>query len=110
VSKALGEFASRGLRILGIADRRLQAAAEAPTRREEAERDLCFVVGDRIRADPRSDPHRCAPIPGAVATAALSPAELLFALPFPFIVWGADELRRWLIRRREIDSKPSIAA
>ena len=21
-------------------------------------------------------------------------------LPFPFIVWGADELRRWFLRRR----------
>ncbi len=34
-----------------------------------------------------------------LATAALSPIDLLFALPFPFIVWGADELRRYLIRR-----------
>ena len=34
-----------------------------------------------------------------LATAALSPTELLFTLPFPFIVWGADELRRYLIRR-----------
>jgi magnesium-transporting ATPase (P-type) len=34
-----------------------------------------------------------------LATAPLGPAELLFALPFPFIVWGADELRRYLIRR-----------
>jgi calcium-translocating P-type ATPase len=35
-----------------------------------------------------------------LATAPLSPTELLFALPFPFIVWGADELRRYLIRRQ----------
>jgi calcium-translocating P-type ATPase len=34
-----------------------------------------------------------------LATAPLGPAELLFTLPFPFIVWGADELRRYLIRR-----------
>ncbi len=40
------------------------------------------------------------PFQSLLATAALSPAELLFALPFPFIVWGADELRRYLIRRR----------
>jgi magnesium-transporting ATPase (P-type) len=40
------------------------------------------------------------PFQSMLATAALSPADLLFALPFPFIVWGADELRRWLIRRR----------
>ena len=34
-----------------------------------------------------------------LATAALSPTELLLLMPFPFIVWGADELRRYLIRR-----------
>ena len=32
-------------------------------------------------------------------TAALGPAELVFLLPFPFVVWGADEIRRWLLRR-----------
>ena len=40
------------------------------------------------------------PFQSLLATAALSPTELLFALPFPFIVWGADELRRYLIRTR----------
>jgi magnesium-transporting ATPase (P-type) len=40
------------------------------------------------------------PFQSLLATAALSPADLLFALPFPFIVWGADELRRYLLRRR----------
>lgn len=40
------------------------------------------------------------PFQAMLATAPLSPTELLFALPFPFIVWGADELRRYLIRRR----------
>ena len=39
------------------------------------------------------------PFQALLATAALSPVELLFVAPFPFIVWGADELRRWLIRR-----------
>ena len=39
------------------------------------------------------------PFQSLLATAALSPVDLLFALPFPFIVWGADELRRYLIRR-----------
>jgi magnesium-transporting ATPase (P-type) len=33
-------------------------------------------------------------------TAPLGPAELAFLLPFPFVVWGADELRRWRRRRR----------
>ena len=35
-----------------------------------------------------------------LGTAALPVHDLLFLLPYPFIVWGADELRRWLIRRR----------
>ncbi len=33
-------------------------------------------------------------------TAPLGAAELLFLLPFPFVVWGADELWRWRRRRR----------
>ena len=32
-------------------------------------------------------------------TAALSPGQLATVAPFPFIVWGADEIRRRLIRR-----------
>jgi len=34
-------------------------------------------------------------------TAALPAMDIVLVLPFPFIVWGADELRRWLVRRRE---------
>ncbi|HEY7255737.1 MAG TPA: cation-transporting P-type ATPase [Solirubrobacterales bacterium] len=33
--------------------------------------------------------------------AALPAKDLLLVAPFPFIVWGADELRRWLLRRSE---------
>ena len=33
-------------------------------------------------------------------TAALSPSQLAIVAPFPFIVWGADEIRRALARRR----------
>ncbi|MGZ5309739.1 MAG: cation-translocating P-type ATPase [Solirubrobacterales bacterium] len=40
------------------------------------------------------------PLQSLLSTAALDPHMLLFTLPFPFIVWGADELRRWLLRRR----------
>ena len=36
-----------------------------------------------------------------IGTAALDADMLLFAAPFPFIVWGADELRRALLRRRD---------
>ncbi|WP_236567049.1 hypothetical protein [Nocardia sp. CY41] len=34
-----------------------------------------------------------------LGTAALTPAMLAFTLPYPFIVWGADELRHRLLRR-----------
>jgi calcium-translocating P-type ATPase len=37
---------------------------------------------------------------GLFGTAALSPAQLATVAPFPFIVWGADELRRLMVRRR----------
>ena len=33
-------------------------------------------------------------------TAALSPAQLATVAPFPVIVWGADEIRHLLLRRR----------
>lgn len=37
---------------------------------------------------------------GFFGTAALSPGQLATVAPYPFIVWGADELRRALARRR----------
>jgi calcium-translocating P-type ATPase len=40
------------------------------------------------------------PFHALLGTASLTADELLFVLPFPFIVWGADELRRWRRRRR----------
>jgi hypothetical protein len=36
---------------------------------------------------------------GFFGTAALTPTQLAIVAPFPIIVWGADETRRWLIRR-----------
>ncbi len=38
-------------------------------------------------------------------TAALGPGETAFLLPFPLIVWGADELRRWFLRRRRFRAR-----
>ncbi|MBS1870455.1 MAG: cation-transporting P-type ATPase [Actinobacteria bacterium] len=35
-----------------------------------------------------------------LGTAALEPWMVALTLPFPLIVWGADELRRWALRRR----------
>jgi magnesium-transporting ATPase (P-type) len=34
-------------------------------------------------------------------TAPLTAAQLAAVVPFPFIVWGADELRRWVARQRD---------
>jgi calcium-translocating P-type ATPase len=42
-----------------------------------------------------------------LGTAALGPGTLLVAAPFPLIVWGADEVRRWLLRRRESGARRS---
>ncbi|MFD0274235.1 cation-translocating P-type ATPase [Kitasatospora sp. NPDC127111] len=39
---------------------------------------------------------------GVFGTAALTPAQLATVAPFPIIVWGADELRRALLRRRAV--------
>ena len=39
------------------------------------------------------------PLQDVLGTAALTPTMLAFTLPFPFIVWGADEFRRYLVRR-----------
>ena len=38
-------------------------------------------------------------------TAALGWEEIAFLLPFPFIVWGSDELRRAYVRRRARSTK-----
>jgi magnesium-transporting ATPase (P-type) len=40
------------------------------------------------------------PLQALFGTAALGPSELALLLPMPFVVWGSDELRRFLVRRR----------
>ncbi len=40
------------------------------------------------------------PMQSLLGTAALPAHDLLFLLPYPFIVWGADEFRRYLVRHR----------
>ncbi|MFI7670651.1 cation transporting ATPase C-terminal domain-containing protein [Nocardia sp. NPDC049526] len=42
------------------------------------------------------------PVQHLLGTAALTPDMLAFAAPFPVIIWGADEIRRWLLRRSDI--------
>jgi hypothetical protein len=36
-----------------------------------------------------------------LGTTGLPAHLLLITVPFPFIVWGADEIRRYLLRRRQ---------
>ena len=45
---------------------------------------------------------------GLFGTAPLAPAQLATVAPFPFIVWGADEIRRLLIRRHQ-QARPGTA-
>ena len=40
------------------------------------------------------------PLQSLLGTAALPASDLALLLPYPFIVWGADELRRYIVRRR----------
>ena len=42
---------------------------------------------------------------GLFGTEDLSLGQVATVLPFPFIVWGADEIRRWLRRRRTDQEK-----
>jgi magnesium-transporting ATPase (P-type) len=54
------------------------------------------------------------PLQSLLGTAVPDPAQLVIILPFPFIVWGADELRRWIVRRRRArilreDAEPAAA-
>jgi magnesium-transporting ATPase (P-type) len=44
-------------------------------------------------------------------TAALHPLQLAVIVPFPFVVWGADEIVRWLRRRpRSAGQEPTTTA
>jgi magnesium-transporting ATPase (P-type) len=40
------------------------------------------------------------PLQSVFGTRALGPADVGLLVPFPFLVWGADELRRAVLRRR----------
>ena len=46
------------------------------------------------------------PFQDILGTASLPLVDVAFLLPFPFVVWGADELRRYLIRRRASNADP----
>jgi magnesium-transporting ATPase (P-type) len=40
------------------------------------------------------------PLQDVLGTAALAPWMIAFVVPFPFIVWGCDEVYRWVLRHR----------
>ncbi|HEU5309394.1 MAG TPA: cation-transporting P-type ATPase [Acidimicrobiia bacterium] len=43
------------------------------------------------------------PFQDVFGTAAVGADALVLLAPMPFLVWGADELRRWVVRRRAAD-------
>jgi calcium-translocating P-type ATPase len=49
------------------------------------------------------------PLHSVFGTEDLSPGQLLSVLPFPFIVWGADEIRRWAIRHHSARTRRTPA-
>jgi calcium-translocating P-type ATPase len=46
---------------------------------------------------------------GFFGTEALTPAQLAIVVPFPFIVWGADEIRRLLLRHYRARHRRGLA-
>ncbi|MGA8218020.1 MAG: hypothetical protein WB771_05600 [Solirubrobacterales bacterium] len=46
-------------------------------------------------------PDYLSPLQDVFGTASLGGRYLLVLAVFPLVVWGSDELRRWLLRRRE---------
>ena len=49
------------------------------------------------------------PLQSLLGTACPPARDLLLLLPFPLIVWGADELRRYLIRSRTPATRAAVA-
>ncbi len=49
------------------------------------------------------------PLQSLLGTAALPVRYLVLLLPYPFVVWGADELRRWFVRSRDPRAAPGAA-
>ena len=48
------------------------------------------------------------PFQSLLGTAVPPPRDLLLLIPFPFIVWGADELRKYVIRTRSSRRAASV--
>ena len=50
------------------------------------------------------------PCQALLGTAVPPARDLLLLIPFPFIVCGADELRKWVIRSRSSRRAPAVTA
>lgn len=50
------------------------------------------------------------PLQDIFGTAALGPAQLALVAPFPVLVWGTDELFRWVRRRHSAAGTSTPAA
>jgi calcium-translocating P-type ATPase len=50
------------------------------------------------------------PLQDVFGTAAVGGDSLLLLLPMPFVVWGVDEVRRWVVRRHAAARGPSALA
>jgi hypothetical protein len=48
------------------------------------------------------------PVSTGLGTAVPPGREMLLLISFPFIVWGADELRKWVIRSRSSRRAPAV--
>ncbi len=54
IGRVVADYAAQGLRVLGVAERRLETA-DPPERREEAERELCFLGFVAMLDPPRAE-------------------------------------------------------
>ncbi len=48
------------------------------------------------------------PCQALLGTAVPPARDIVLLIPFPFIVWGADELRKWVIRTRSSQRAPAV--
>jgi magnesium-transporting ATPase (P-type) len=48
------------------------------------------------------------PLHGVLGTATLPARYVVLLLPYPFIVWGADELRKRMVRRRAAEAQAQV--
>jgi magnesium-transporting ATPase (P-type) len=78
VRRAFERYAGEGLRVLGFAERKVPGP-DLDEERDGAESHLTFLGLAALEDPPRPD----------VAEAV-----------FPLLVWGTDEVRRWILRRR----------